>query len=518
MERKDQVSADAAETDQSRANAELWISAKLEKDSYVTYKNWWTVSMFQNVMNNVKQIDVKYYMEHPYTVPYRFQSTLLEEGRKAFFSQFEETNEYYRMLMGLPPVGDTEFIYLSEELQEEFHADGDTPVHLLSTYIQNQYLDTDEYQTVLSNNPYKKYLKYLGSNKIDLYTARTAKDFDIIRYPSNRTDINPYLLQSFSKLYADYREYVMVVLYNRKLSETITNYRNYMGALIMYFTLMQVSNKALEGLNTKRFMDDTVLHTILSMYGIPDNILMTKDTRRNLAASLARLVKEKGTSDVYYDLIDILGYQDVTISKLMLMKGQKFEDGEAKDEYEPYFLQIDLKDEDPYNTITNGNAPIYTYHEIIDRDPYWWDLPDVRQILQDKQYTMANSKYITIEAIIHQMKYVFESVYFTRMILDNKSVTDEFMVEIPDLFGTKLMSIYDLRTNTAVDLGDLGFKVSIDGGENLIDINLDTTIESIFEGNLTYGVNEFTIYTYLKTDDTIYGYTTLFYNYDGNKF
>ena len=443
MERKDQAAADAAETTESRANAELWITAKLERDSYVTYKKLWNIGMFQEVMNNVRQLDVKYYMENPYSVPYKFHETLLELGRKAFMDSFEETNSYYRMLMGLPDIGDTDYIYLSEELQEQFHTD-DTPVHLLSTYIQDQYLDTDEYQLVLASNPDKSYLRYLGSKKIDLYTARTAKDFDIIRYPSNRTDINPYLLQSFSSLYADYREYVMMALYNEKLSETIVNYRTFMGVLIMSFTLSQICNKALEGLNTKHFMDDTVLHTMLSMYGLPDNILMTKETRRNLVASLARLVKEKGTSDVYYDLIDILGYQDVVVSKLLLMKGQQFESGEATDSYEPYFIQVDLKDEDPYSTITSGKAPIYTYHEIIGSDPLWWDLPDVRQILQEKKYSVADSKYITIEAIIHQMKYVFESVYFTRMILDNKSATDEFMIEIPDLFGTKLISIYDL--------------------------------------------------------------------------
>ena len=120
MEVKDQNAADAAETEQSRANAELWLLAKVEKDSYVTYKNWWTIGMFQSVMNNVKQIDVKYYMEHPYTVPYKFQDTLLELGRQAFFNEFEETNSYYRMLIGLPAINDTDYIYLSEELKERF--------------------------------------------------------------------------------------------------------------------------------------------------------------------------------------------------------------------------------------------------------------------------------------------------------------------------------------------------------------------------------------------------------------
>ena len=47
-----------------------------------------------------------------------------------------------------------------------------------------------------------------------------------------------------------------------------------------------------------------------------------------------------------------------------------------------------------------------------------------------------------IEAVIHQMKSMFETIYFSRLILDNKA-TDEFMISVPEIFGTKLVSIYD---------------------------------------------------------------------------
>jgi len=111
---------------------------------------------------------------------------------------------------------------------------------------------------------------------------------------------------------------------------------------------------------------------------------------------------------------------------------------------EPYFVQVGLSDNNPYETISSGNVHIYTYNEIIADDPTWWDLPDTQKILKESSYTISDSKYIMMEAVIHQIKYLFESIYFPRLILDNKEYTDKFMINIPEIFGTESVSIYDL--------------------------------------------------------------------------
>lgn len=446
VEVKDNVQATDCETDESRNAAEMWMNAMVEADTYITYREYWTFSMFQEVQNNVKYNDFKSYVEKPFSVPLKFQDSLREKGRAIFLSKYVEKNEYYRMLNGLPPIyaSENDYVYLSEELRNKFHCDN-LPIHEQNDYVQNSYMTTDEYAQVIKKYPEKKYLKYLGSYKVDIFAARKAHDFDIIRYPSNRSDINPNLLNVFASLYADYREYVMVVLYNTQFEDMYVNYRNFMGVLIMSFTLLQIGNKAVEAVHTRNYLDDTILHMVLSMYGIPDSLLLPNEIRRSLAINMLKLVREKGTDEVYYDLIDILGYQNVTVSKLMLMKGQQFdENNKATDKYKQYFLQIDLKDENPYETITSGKATRYEYNDIISKDPFWWDDEKVHQILNDHSYTISDSKYITIEAEIQQMKYAFESIYFTRLILDNQSATENFMVEVPELFGTEMMSIYDL--------------------------------------------------------------------------
>ena len=448
IELKDEKEASDNETSESLLMSEMWMNAIVEDDSYLTYTKWWKYSMFQEAVPNTRIIDIKKWMDNPFSVPLKYRDTLLLRGREAFINEYEEQNDYYRMLNGLPPLSTRpeDYIYLSEPVRNQLHASND-PVHKLSKLIQNNYMSTDEYKEVVKNNPDKKYLKYLGMYKIDIYTARKAKDFDIIRYPYNRSNINPNLLNVFASLYADYREYVMVALYNKQFEDLYYNYRTFMGVLIMSFTLLQISNKSLEAVHSKKFLDDTVLHILLSMYGIPDDLLMANDVRRDLALNVLKLIREKATDDVYYDLIRILGYQEVIVSKLMLLKGQQFnqtDNYKALESSDPYFVKIDLKDKDPYETITKGKAPIYSYHEIIDNDPRWWDLDDVQQILHESSYTITDTKYIVVEAVVHQMKYMFEAIYFSRLVLDNKYATDEFLVEIPSIFGTKMMSLYDL--------------------------------------------------------------------------
>lgn len=471
MEVKDLNEATSYETSDTKNSAEMWINAITGNDTFLTYKNFWNIAMFQEVLPNVKFNNIRYWMDNPLNIPLDFRDVLLTKGREVFLNSYEELNTYYRTLNGLPPY-DTpkeQFLYISQDTATELHAPIDVPIHQLSPLIQNSFMSTAEYTTILENNPDKKYLKYLGLYKIDIFTARTAKDFELIRYSNNRSDINPNLIKEFGILYTDYREYVMTTLYNKQFEDIYENYRTFMGMLITSFALMQISNRAVESIHDRKYLDDTVLHIILSMHGIPKSLLMTKEVRRNLVINILKLTREKGTDDVYYDLVKILGYQDIIISKLMLMKNQQFDENDnrklsfddgmtLKDfsnidkvgvskkhmKVDPSFVQIDLQDKNPYETIVSGKAQIYDYKTITDADPTWWDGEDTQNLLRNSDYSISDSKYIMVEAVIHQIKYLFESIYFTRLILDNRKYTDEFMINIPELFGVEPVSVYDL--------------------------------------------------------------------------
>jgi hypothetical protein len=142
---KDLKKAKDNEVSDEIGNIEMWMNIQLDRDSYTTYAAYWDIAMFQEVLPTIKWSNYKYFMAHPYNVPLDFRDNLLTKGRERFLSLYEEKNDYYRMLNGLPPYGTSksDYIYLSDELQEEFHV-SNLPVHELSSLIQNKYINTDD--------------------------------------------------------------------------------------------------------------------------------------------------------------------------------------------------------------------------------------------------------------------------------------------------------------------------------------------------------------------------------------
>lgn len=432
IEIKDMRKAKAFETRESKKESEMWMAAKTKTDNYLAYREYWTVGMFQFVLHNVKLSNVHYWMDHPMNIPMDFRDHLLEKGREFFLAKYEEKNNYYRMLNGLPPYEESKdnYIYLADKYYEEYNIPK-APIHEIPVYYQNKFMDTEDFLFLIQDQPDKKYLTYLGKYKIDPYVARNAYDFAIIRYPKHDTTINPYVLKEFGKIYTDYRDYMMRILYVKVLEDIYDNYHEFMQLILYSYTLTQLANRSIEYRKSMTFMDDTSLHILLSLYGINKNISMTNSTRRNLVRNLLRLVREKGTDEVYQSLVDILGYDDVSFHKLMVHKSGK----------NVNFKEVALNDDDTYKSVLDGNT--YSYEEIIKDDPRWWDTPESRKRLQESNFTLLDTKYITIKSTIHQMQSMFETVCFIRMILDNKSSTNAFYITIPELFGVKEISIYD---------------------------------------------------------------------------
>lgn len=473
---KNKIEAEKYETMETAKESALWITAIMQQDTYLTYHDLYTHAMFQEITPNIRYQIVEDWLRNIYNVPLIYRDHLLKTGRKIVIDRYVEGNNYYRMLNGQPPIEATEadYIYLSDTLKQLYGVSDNIPIHKLSDTIQNKYLLTDEYKTVLMNNPNKEYLRYIGLYRIDIFVARRARDFQLVRYlPMDRSDINPYLMKEFASLYNKYRDYIITTVYNEEYVDLFVNYREFMSLMIISFVLMQICNKAVEHTSDKRFLDDNIIQTIFQMYGIPRSLIMTQEVKRRLVVALNKLIQEKSTNPVFYDLIKILNYDDVVISKFMLMKQQQFDHGQAMfsdgtpintpedmdllvtidpETGKPhkslstdiYFQAVDLKSDNPYHDIVTMKTKSFGYSEITEPDPRWWELPDTQNLIQNKYYTNADSKYIMIESVINQTTALFESIYFMRMLLDNKDFTDTFMLTVPEVFGNTNISLFDL--------------------------------------------------------------------------
>ena len=524
---KNNREAEKYETVETARDAALYLSMLLEQDNYMSYARYYEDWMFQEVDPTLREDFIGYWLKEPSLIPGKFRDHLKEHGREIVLNGYVEKNDYYRMLMGEPPLADglEDFIYVPEAVRASIHTNHiipNVPMHMMQPSDQEAIVNwhnRDDYwfQKLLENHPDKPYLRYMGNRRIDPFVARRARDFQLIRYMpmEDSGGVNPYLLKEFATLYDDYRDYVVFTLYNREFEDVFENYRPFMALLITAITLMQICNKSVEHMTDFRFLDDKIIATVFDMYSIPRSLIvtMTAEVQRKLATNLMKLIRGKATNTVLYDVVNILGMKDVTISKLMLMRQQKFdEDGTAifsdgspiltwkdmdkvqelnhqtntptkelaledslddedwervADQEEehplrglPHFQAVDLKDKNPYASIVGEKSPIFDYHSITSGDPRWWDLQETRNLIRNKHYTNADSKYIMVESMIRETEYLYEIVYFMRMILDNKSQTDQIMIAIPELFGVTKMSLFDLMVFL---LAAMSFNNGLDG-------------------------------------------------------
>jgi len=524
---KNSREAEKYETSEMAKEASLFYQALIQQDNYLLYSDRYTEQMFVEVDPTLRREFIAHWLENPYNVPERYREFLLERGREHVlgpayalmrsdpsgdrdyhqlildhYKRNVERNDYYRMLTGMPPIDATEsdYVHVPLHVRERMHTTRtveDLPVHMLEGNDQDILMGDPWFEEeCLPKNQDKPYLLYLGKRGIDPMLARQARDFQLIRYipMENAIDINPYLLKDFSGIYNEYRDYVMLTLYNREFEDLYENYRPFMAVLITMYVILQLCNRAVEHTTDFHFLDDKVIAIIFQMYGIPSDLIvtMTHEVQRKLATSLAKLIRSKATNGVFYDLIRILGFDNVTVSKLMLMKQQRYDDdGQAyfsdgtklstfedmdqlylrddhgdpvkelaihgdlpDDDWEvdddhplrglPHFQAIDLKDGNPYRTIVNDETSSFDYHEITGADPRWWDLPDTRDLIRNRNYTNADSKYIMVESLIRDTSYLYEVVYFMRMIIDNQVKTDQFMMLVPELLGSVPVSMFDL--------------------------------------------------------------------------
>lgn len=432
MEVKDKKIADKEETKETKRDSAVWLAAMSQEDSYITYKDYWQTWMFQDVLNNVKLSNVEYWMNNPFNVPLDFREYLTRRCREIVLNTYEEANVYYRTRIGLPPIGSNIKHFLSKELAKNYGVDPNIPIHKLPLYIQNKFVSTEEYLNLMLDYPDDTYLEYIGKYKCDLFQMRRAKDYEIIRYPKDDTSININILREFGSLYSDYRNYVMETLYVRGLEDAYENYREYMGLLILMFALMQFANKNIEYSNTLNPMDESMMYLILSKYGIDSDILISVSERVKLVNNLPKLVYEKGTSEVYRQLIKLLDYpKSTTIEKLMMNKTN----GTIT------FLNLPSEISDIYNSVIG--AETQSYDKVTGSDETWWETKEVQDILKDSKFSNIESKYIDIKSSISQTEAISEFILFTKMVLDQKAITNNMYVSIPSIFGAEEIPLYD---------------------------------------------------------------------------
>lgn len=449
------------ETVQSRRFYDIYISSAEGTSTFNTYEGFYT-SAITNAGVPVASVSEANILTGPYTammmrankhrIPMAYRQRVVEEQRKMTIDEYErvgDLNNYYRMLSGLPNVGEpaSEYITLYEvdgidyNIYEKYNIPDGEYVHMLTDdkiKILNRVGIID---ILIKMYPDKKYLKYIGPNKIKSSAARRANNFALLSV--SVSDIPSSFVDKFAKIYEQNREYVNTVLYNKSMADTHELYDNFMALCVMFMTIQRIVSLAFKDGIERDLYDWEFIRRLYESYNIPFIDTLSIDTHMTLVKNFNYLLRYKSTDKVLFDICSLLGYSNIQIDKYYLVKDQRFDaDGNpiiVKDEngnivgsetYDLYFKSVDLKEKNVTLALQDTSTRI-SYEEVTENDPLWWDSGDLKNTILEEQFNYYESKYITLNMMYNMSDIMFDTTYSLGLMLDQKENIDAFGIGIP---------------------------------------------------------------------------------------
>jgi hypothetical protein len=427
------------ETISSQREADKYVAAVTERDLFGSYYNYDMSVLAKAGITNLNDLN-KYYNDK-WSIPYKKRDLVLKYQREVVINEYEERNDYYRLLIGKPPINtpESEFIYLTEEQLSYYKIDEVRPLHEYPQEIQIK-LERTVIPELILLHPDKEYLKHMGSKSVNLIRAREAKNFEIIF-----TDVvlDNVFLRMFFETYDFCREYFMSTIYNKTLASRYDLYDNYIAMCIMIMTVQRLIVDTIKTAIDRDFYDIANLKKFFDCYGVPFFEELPLDYQRNIVKNMNLLIRRKSTDMCLYDITNVLMLNNVNIFKYYLVRERILDDeGEPiikyktetddygnekqvldyQSMYKFYFQSIDIYE--PNITVAIENkANKYHYNEVTDEDVHWWEDDDLIKEKYERQYNYIETKYLGVNIMQNLTKLIYDTCYFIHLLVDNKDTT-----------------------------------------------------------------------------------------------
>lgn len=378
--------------------------------------------------------------------------------------EYVEYNDYYRILYGLPPLhadqyetdedygiklstlGLTYDLILRLGIEDIYYT---AYLHELTT-AQLTFLEAKGYirrlQGMHSGDKHYDYLQYMTTKKIFPFVARIAAPFDLLYVPPTKI---PNLSNDFMVLYQKSRDFMIRRYYTDAYRNKYEYYEGFVGLAILFMTIQQLNVTYLDTDITREFYDLDSIRVVYRAYSVPFYEDIPVAFHAKIVKAINRLLTYKGSNHIIFDLAALFDYGKLTIFQYYLMRQQNInQDGsphyiydEIYDDdgnyleseinyeksFEVFFVKRALGEESPVEAIRNPNNDL-DYQAVILDDHYWLDDADLREKMFQSEYNFIETKYIGLQTQISMTKYMYETVYFMRMLFDNKEIFERLTI------------------------------------------------------------------------------------------
>lgn len=450
---KNDILANKSETANSVQHAEMYIVQR-EHGGEIPFE----VYPFNEEILSAYGYDLQHiraYMRDRYEIPEseRFDLTLF--ANKYFSDRFEEENDYYRMLMGLPPfnTGEEYYVYITDsDIPSGYgkSVDFSLPLHQQPADLINILYKKgviDELRTVYPGSNYS-YINFLGSKTINLYKARTAGKWDILYMPHVY-----YLVEDrFTEVFKTTRTMYL----NRVYQELYSDNSDYYDQLMIVMLLLQVFNDMIvetpEWYIRRDIFDIRSCQYFLESYGVKFFKQIPLKYQIRIVKNLNKLIKYKSSNRNNYDILDIFNIDNAYINKYWILKNRNMNDDgtytrfETDDEnYELEFISSEISES--YDDYIKDEIYRTPYDDITYADKYW-DGEDTHSLVKsktvNKDFTVEGTKYMSIEYHVSLSEYSYQIEYFMGMIMDTNLFLDDITIDIPSIDDTAHFKLTNL--------------------------------------------------------------------------
>ena len=470
---KNKTEANKYETLESKMNGDMYVRAKNQTDIFESYTYTDRTIRDALVRHGITEpMYIKKYLDNPSLMPNDIKNELLVEARQWFIDTYKEPNKYYLNLSGMPFGGDEntppdEVLLIPDEFYAVYSSDGtiykSEPVHLMPEKYQELFMNTDYYKDMLTEHPDCMYLKYIGTNKINIEVSRACKDGDIMRINTDKLStfhevfgnitVSADIIHTFLSSYKKCRDYVFGAL-RGNFNEIYSNYDSFIRFLTIYLSIGATLNELSRFTNTMIHENTVAANNFFTLYGLPSSV-MESGALMEFLKKFNLLLQDKGTN-VVYRVKDIIGYEYTDIYTLVMVKQQAFdskgkpiwtyneETGERTPVQKIVFRRLGVTDDNVSYFKFKNQTQEYSLEEITSGDPRWWNTPEVEKMIHDMNYTLSNSKYIQLDTHMSMNDIWWQCVIFIRGLLDRRQETNYSNITINHAInGSSEISVFD---------------------------------------------------------------------------
>lgn len=371
---KDQDAAD---------NAELTVDIERAGDMYVkcientnlVFENFKYTYAFLKTTEGYNGLSPSYYeiyAENNHLIPEDKRAHLLELRRQLYLEFYEEKNEYYRKLNGLPPLNDKGIFIVSQyikdkyteskyqeyikdlpdkvlteaykeklmskaitstelkysgytvvDLPESLVINVDNPIHKMSDFEVDNLQSLGIIDELYKLYPKANYLKHVGSKKISIYDARTAPRFGILYIPTCSVGT---LYNNYKTLLEKNRVYVLKTVYSDAEKIQSDYYDTFISLFIVLQTMVDMIISLPEYITRRDVFDIRTVQYFLEGFGVEFYREIPLVYQIRMVKNLNKLIKFKSTTKNIVDICSLFGYDDIQIFKYYILRNRKKND------------------------------------------------------------------------------------------------------------------------------------------------------------------------------------------------